>query len=388
MKKLLPVIFTIIISAQMNAQIVNIPDANFKAYLVGNVSINTNMDTEIQLSEATAFTGQINCPSLGILDLTGIEAFTSLTELYCYTNQLTALDVSNNTLLTNLDCGDNVLTTLDVSSNTALTDLNCKWNQLTTLDVSNNALLTYLDCGGNVLTSVDVSTASITNLLCPNNQLTSLDVSSNTALSYLNCQTNQLTTLDLSNNTALITLNCMFNQLTALNNMSGTVTILQATYNQLTSIDVSNNTALTVLGGGDNLLISLNVKNGNNTNMSSGFFATNNNPGLTCIEVDNAAYSTVNWTYIDASASFSEDCNAGIENNELVAVSIYPNPTSDILNVNSLEKVENIRVYNELGEMILNTNQTQFSVYTFSPGLYIVEIKTDSMITYKKFIKQ
>ena len=80
---------------------VNIPDANFKAYLVGNTAINTNGDTEIQLSEATAFNGQINCSSDNISDLTGIEAFTALTELYCYNNQLTSLDVISNLALTN-----------------------------------------------------------------------------------------------------------------------------------------------------------------------------------------------------------------------------------------------------------------------------------------------
>ena len=40
-----------------NAQNVNIPDANFKAVLVGNPGINTNGDGEIQVSEAAAFTG-------------------------------------------------------------------------------------------------------------------------------------------------------------------------------------------------------------------------------------------------------------------------------------------------------------------------------------------
>ena len=40
-------------------QNVNIPDANFKAYLVGNSAINTNGDSEIQVSEATAFNGAI-----------------------------------------------------------------------------------------------------------------------------------------------------------------------------------------------------------------------------------------------------------------------------------------------------------------------------------------
>ena len=65
-------------------QNVNIPDANFKAYLVGNTAINTNGDAEIQLSEATAFNGGIFCINMNIADLTGIEAFTALTDLYCY----------------------------------------------------------------------------------------------------------------------------------------------------------------------------------------------------------------------------------------------------------------------------------------------------------------
>jgi hypothetical protein len=39
----------------------------------------------------------------------------------------------------------------------------------------------------------------------------------------------------------------------------------------------------------------------------SDFIATNN-PNLTCIQVDDAAYSTTNWTNIDAAASFSTDC--------------------------------------------------------------------------------
>ena len=69
-----------------NAQNVNIPDANFKAALVNNSSINTNMDTEIQISEASAFNGTIDCSYMNISNLTGIEAFVSLTNLLCYTN--------------------------------------------------------------------------------------------------------------------------------------------------------------------------------------------------------------------------------------------------------------------------------------------------------------
>ena len=58
--------------------IVNIPDAIFKSRLVNNPAINTNADTEIQVSEANAFTGEINVNDSGVGDLTGIEAFINL----------------------------------------------------------------------------------------------------------------------------------------------------------------------------------------------------------------------------------------------------------------------------------------------------------------------
>jgi hypothetical protein len=102
MKKLLLVLLALpLIGFGQN---VNIPDANFKAYLLGNTAINTNGDTEIQVSEAAAFNGTIYCSCMSISNLTGIEAFTALTFLECGLNQLTSLDVSQNTALTQLYC--------------------------------------------------------------------------------------------------------------------------------------------------------------------------------------------------------------------------------------------------------------------------------------------
>lgn len=256
----------------LNAQDVNIPDANFKSYLVGNTAINTNSDTEIQVSEANAFTGVIDVYDSGISDLTGIEAFTILSELNCGSNFLTSLDVSNNTSLVNLDCRINNLTSLGLSVNTSLTELICYGNTLTLLGVTNNTALTYLECH--------------------NNPLTSLDISNNNDLTDLYCGSNNLTLLNVSNCINLINLNC-YN-------------------NALTSLDVSNNVALINLECGSNLLECLNVKNGNNTNFPvnnswSGLQAQNN-PNLTCIEVDDVNYSTTNWVNIDSQTSFSTDC--------------------------------------------------------------------------------
>jgi len=139
------------------------------------------------------------------------------------------------------------------------------------------------------LTGIEDFTA-LTVLDCEDNQLTSLDVSQNTALTVLSTEVNQLTSLDLSNNTALTDLWCYSNQ--------------------LTTLDVSNNTALILLSCGNNQLTSLDLRNGNNTNMTTTWVA--NNPNLTCINVDDAAWSTANWVvsnmHFDPQHYFSEQC--------------------------------------------------------------------------------
>ncbi len=153
-----------------------------------------------------------------LTSLQGIGYFESLTDLRCDYNQLTALDVSQNTALTDLSCSSNQLTALDVSRNTALTYLDCYNNLLTELDVSRNTALTELHCSGNHLTTLDISmNTALTKLYCAINELTTLDVSRNTALTELHCANNELTTLDVSQNTALTVLSCFSNELPSLN---------------------------------------------------------------------------------------------------------------------------------------------------------------------------
>jgi len=140
-------------------QNVNIPDANFKAYLVGEPLINTNGDSEIQVSEANSFTGTIDCNNPNISDLTGIEAFTALNILAVVNGQLTSLDVSNNVALTELKCYGNQLTQLDVSSNSNLTFLACSNNQLECLNVKNGnniAFTIFVVSGNQNLTCIEV----------------------------------------------------------------------------------------------------------------------------------------------------------------------------------------------------------------------------------------
>jgi len=329
MKKLLLLLLPITTTITF-AQNISIPDANFKNYLVANTAINTNGDTEIQITEATGFTGTIDCNGYNISDLTGIEFFINLTHLFCNDNQLTSLNVSNNTALNWLFCYNNQLISLDVSNNVTLTYLDCDDNKLTGLDLSNNIALDELYCG--------------------DNQLTSLNISNNTVLNWLGCDNNQLTNLNVSNNTTLVELRCNDNQLT-----------------------------------------SLDVRNGNNNNLTN--FSAIGNPNLNCILVDDTAWSTANWTNIDATATFvnnSGTCNAlSTENFELNNnFTLYPNPTVSNLKVSFNGKIDKIEVYSILGERVIETKKTVIPTASLSQGVYLVKLYAKSKFGMKRFIKQ
>lgn len=298
-------------SLTSQAQNVTIPDANFKAYLVGNSAINTNGDAEIQVSEAAAFVGSIACSSLNISDLTGIEAFTGITGLYCANNQLTSLNVSANTELVSLYCFDNQIGNLDVSSNTALYELICYNNQLTSLDVSSNASLAMFICG--------------------NNQLTSLDVSSNANLIQIRC--------------------------------------------------------------GNNSLNNLNVANGNNANITNANFYALNNPNLTCIKVDDEAYSTATWTNIDATGSFSENCaSVGIEAavETSFVFDVYPNPANELIQVASLPVGANVYISDLSGKLVYSSvaygEQIAINTSHFDTGLYLISVNQNGAYSTLKFV--
>lgn len=100
MKKLLLIMLLAIGSGMGHAQIVTIPDANFKAKLIAE-GVDTNTDGEIQVSEAEA-TVFLDINTASINDLEGIQFFTNLETLYCSGNFITTLDVRSNTSLTAL----------------------------------------------------------------------------------------------------------------------------------------------------------------------------------------------------------------------------------------------------------------------------------------------
>ncbi|EAD5334967.1 class 1 internalin InlJ [Listeria monocytogenes] len=235
------------------------PDDNFASEVAAVFEMQaTDTISEEQLATLTS----LDCHNSAITDMTGIEKLTGLTKLICTSNNITTLDLNQNTNLTYLACDSNKLTNLDVTPLTKLTYLNCDTNKLTKIDVSQNPLLTYLNCARNTLTEIDVShNTQLTELDCHlNKKITKLDVTPQTQLTTLDCSFNKITALDVSQNKLLNRLNCDTNNITKLDlNQNIQLTFLDCSSNKLTEIDVTPLTQLTYFDCSVNPLTELDV---------------------------------------------------------------------------------------------------------------------------------
>lgn len=326
---LIVLFFTLSIFADAYGQITSIPDPNFEQALIDlNIDSDGVVNQEVLTADISGVTS-LNINSKDISDLTGIRDFSSLTFLDCSNNLLSSLNVNQNKNLTQLICFLNKITFLQVSGATALELLKCENNDLSQLDVSQNTNLTLLHCNANALTSLNISGAinltdlecigndlgtidlsnnpDITNFRCSDNLLVSLDTQNNPKLETYYCDRNLLTSIDISNNPSLIELECWSNQLELLDISLNTDLIsLECNDNKLQELDLSQHTALKNIECHNNVLSSFNLRNGNNQLILG--FDSRNNPGLHCIMVDDADYAQNNWTQKDSWAYFSEDC--------------------------------------------------------------------------------
>lgn len=68
---------------------------------------------------------------------------------------------------------------------------------------------------------------------------------------------------------------------------------------------------------------------------------------------------------------------------------IYPNPTTDIVNIQTTLEVKNIAVYNQIGQLIFNQKATQFDLSNVASGIYLIQIDFENgQKATKKIIKK
>ncbi|MFH6767321.1 T9SS type B sorting domain-containing protein [Gaetbulibacter aquiaggeris] len=341
-----------------------IPDPNFEQALIDLGHDSGPLDGMVPTSNISYLTS-LDVQAKNISDITGIQDFIGLTQLFCGSNSITTINVSPLIDLQIFWCSNNELSALDVSKNTKLISLVCDNNQLTNLNVTNNPALNVLVFETNQITTIDVSiNSTLTTFNCSNNFLTSLDISNNNNLVNLNCSINQISDLDISKNLILITLDLSFNLLEVL--------------------DLSLNNQITEVICRDNNLCQINIKNGNNNALNA--FDFSNNPNLSCVVVDNPSGNPSSWiptSFTNYTYSIN-DCKAFVnvdsQDNFIGATYILPNLTygsyftgsggtginlspGDFINTS-----QTIFIYNET---FCDSNETSFRVIITEEPFYI-----------------
>lgn len=106
------------------------------------------------------------------------------------------------------------------------------------------------------------------------------------------------------------------------------------------------------------------------------------NPGL--------ATNTLTATALtDAFVLKVSTLSTGISEKSLArSISVYPNPSSSVLNLNTEEVVLSVNIYNALGELVQQETLNSFSVKELLSGMYTLQIKTPKGIYVSRFIKE
>ncbi|MGC6431972.1 MAG: leucine-rich repeat protein [Jejuia sp.] len=404
------------------------------------------------ISDLTGIEGFKNVETLFVQDndLTTVDlsANTALSGLLIALNNLSSLDISTNVNLISLNANFNNLSTIDLSNNLGLEQIYVNNNELTSIDVSMLSNLKELDVAANNLVELNLENNGFLNILfCQDNNLANLnlqngnntniaDTNFNAALNEnlfciqvddANFSTNTWNTIDAQSFFGLdcapsndgcadatpLTLGSIFNgtNISATSSnatpgcQQGDLVILDVWFefdapdsasvfigasslegivkfaiyedcNSVTPIACSaNDLLLDNLTIGQKYYIQVWIEADTSDDKSSRTKTsafTNQQPGNFTLNVQDASVLSTSEV-------------------ELSKIKLYPNPASNEVTIASTSQIENISIYNVLGEQVYfennaNSTTSKININHLSKGLYIVSVKTLHHMQTKRLI--
>ena len=64
--------------------------------------------------------------------------------------------------------------------------------------------------------------------------------------------------------------------------------------------------------------------------------------------------------------------------------SVYPNPSSDVLNIRTNEPIDKVELYNIIGQLIVAKKTTNINISSLKTGIYILKIYSGNRSVIKK----
>jgi len=204
--------------------------------------------------------------------------------------------------------------------------------------------------------------------------------------------TNSTFTYELTNNSS----NCSSNTLATIN-IDAIPTGLASTTNQT----INNNEFSNIILSSPNVPSSSFIWTftANNINGASNGSGTSISQLLSLIDSNSNGYVDYTITPINNTAignTFTARVNIlsplNSESFILDNFKMSPNPVIDNLNIENDNQIKNVRIYNQIGQMIfsnkINDNKKTLDLSNLSSGIYSIFIETDTRIINKKIIKQ
>ena len=90
---------------------------------------------------------------------------------------------------------------------------------------------------------------------------------------------------------------------------------------------------------------------------------------------------------LDAVGVIHDKAHFGVNDHNVSAMLVYPNPVQDILSVKA-DNVTSITVFSLTGQRVLETNNSHVDVSSLSQGVYFAKVVADGNIIVNKFVKK
>jgi len=110
---------------------------------------------------------------------------------------------------------------------------------------------------------------------------------------------------------------------------------------------------------------------------------------LTCYSIHDTMYTVQNSSFTVRPSGMCYLMHINTEEIKPIAFNIYPNPASHTLYIDIDKPIENIHIYNNLGQLILEGTTQEIDVSTLINGMYTIKIALESgAIINQQFVVQ
>jgi hypothetical protein len=75
-------------------------------------------------------------------------------------------------------------------------------------------------------------------------------------------------------------------------------------------------------------------------------------------------------------------------NDLLGELKVYPNPVSDIINIETLTPIKSVKIFNLYGQLLIETQTSEVSLKSLVTGIYLVEVNTNEGKMTQRIVKQ